>query len=737
MDLGGYCREVFGNSDLRALCPQKAIGEHYRSVFPTQIAEIFDQHLFEARTAGQVEVFRLTPTIGTVLRDLSIKIQDTADGGKLVLINEMRESQREHLQLAERERLLAEILSMMPDLITILDDQGYYREFVGNFSLAVDSVEEKLNTHYREHLPEGVAKGYEEDWAKAKETGEVVIRDLPLPTVKGMVPGEARVKVGENGKVLLLLRDITERKVIEDALAKSTEQLALILSLLPDLIIRMDKEGYYRDFRGNLDLMATRIEDSVGRHYREILSKEVADAFEVEFKQCIQGKLSQWDMRAITLSGKRIELEVHMRFDGSESVVLVLRDVTEKRAAEQAILEAKNAAERANTTKSNFLAAMSHELRTPMNGVLGIAQLLQESDLTLEQKEYVGVIMSSGLAMVDVVSDIMDLNRLEADSVKFLPRSFELEPMLQSLVRMFLSGAKAKKLALNLTLDPGIATNVESDPSLLKQALSNLIGNAVKFTDQGSVVLQVKLLASDEKTQRVRFEVVDTGIGIQKNVIPQIFDPFFQADSDSTRRYGGTGLGLTLVDKLVNTLGGKIEVESYPGQGSRFWFDLDMPVRIGGAESKEAAAKFPIPTPQERSRYKVLIVEDDRINQLVAMRILQLLGVGFGVASNGKEALDSLKQESFDLVLMDCLMPVMDGFEATREIRKLKQYSTIPIIALTAKTGPDVRRECLEQGMDDYLSKPVDVDLLRQFLDHYLHSKSRFLGGLFPELPPK
>ena len=388
-----------------------------------------------------------------------------------------------------------------------------------------------------------------------------------------------------------------------------------------------------------------------------------------------------------------------------------------------------NAAEAANLAKSTFLANMSHEIRTPLNGVLGMAELLQASALDQEQRRYCDAIATSGQLLHDLLGDVLDVAKIEAgrivmESVGFSPSKLALETADGFRE---LAGRKATVIATEF--DPLLPESVVGDPTRLRQVLSNLVGNAVKFTDGGRITLALRRLAPREGDGRawLHFSVRDNGIGMSAEVLEGLFQRFVQADSSTTRRYGGSGLGLAICRHLVELMGGAIHVDSAPGRGTSFSLELPFAPASAGALAASAPATAAAPAPVMDSapaaiplrETRVLVAEDNAVNQQVIGAMLRRLGMAVTLVEDGEQAVQALQGGRYDLVLMDCQMPVLDGFAAASRIRAAETRTRIPIIALTANALAEDRQRCLDAGMDDYLPKPVSIAGLSSMLSRW------------------
>jgi PAS domain S-box-containing protein len=515
-----------------------------------------------------------------------------------------------------------------------------------------------------------------------------------------------------------LQKEISERERAAEGLQESELRFRSLTQSAVDGIISADSEGNIISWNGGAEAI-------FGWEAGEALGQPLTIIMPPEYRDRHSAGVARHRLGAGGASlGKTLELE-GLRKDGSEFPVelslstwetrqgqffsAIVRDISERKRTESALELAKEAAEQANRTKSQFLASVSHEIRTPMNGVIGMTELLSATALSEDQRKYMAAIRSSANSLLHIINDILDLSKIEAGKLELEHTALHLPEMVQQIVYSASPAAEAKGLQIACSIAPQVPPLVLGDLVRLRQVLTNLVGNAIKFTDEGKV--EVRVTATGEAQagiQVIRFDVADTGIGIDTNLHEKIFESFCQADASTSRKYGGTGLGLSICKRLVEIMGGELELESTPGQGSTFGFSLELEVATGNnmpATQKQPAPAEPLPP------LRVLVAEDTLVNQQVFQAYLQSRGHTIETVENGYAALDLLRRQEFDLVLMDVEMPELDGVETTRMVRDPQQGArdpNIPIVAVTAHAILGDRERFLSAGMNGYVSKPIN-----------------------------
>lgn len=557
--------------------------------------------------------------------------------------------------------------------------------------------------------------------------------------------------VGLGGLVLGLivffpLRTLPIRSLrsLTEALTHSEKAYRQLVELSPDgIYINQDEKIVYINATGIRLFGAHTAADLLGTSFWDRLHPDSHDLVRQRLReiQATQTAVALVEENYVRLDGSVFPVDVAAApfvYQGRPALQVVFHDLTERKRVEGALAYARDAAEAANRAKSRFLANMSHEIRTPMNGVLGMAQLLtRQANLTKQQRHYLEVLQESGETLLRIIDEILDFSKIESGKLVLAEVEFDLRQQVGDALRLLIPQSQHKGLILFWQVAANVPGRFYGDPDRLRQILCNLVDNAIKFTRHGEIQVNVSVAgiekAASRRGDRVRllFRVRDSGIGIPDTAHAYLFQPFMQADDSASRSYGGTGLGLIIAKQIVELMGGEIGYENVPGGGAIFWFT----VRLASAFATAELGAVNQSGEREPLTGHVLLVEDNLVNALVAQAMLQSFGLEVSVAANGKEALAVWETRPFDAVLMDCQMPEMDGFEATRRIREREAATSnpsvmppIPIIALTANAFAEDRAQCLAVGMDDFLAKPFSRDDLYQRLRSWL-VRSRPVGG--------
>lgn len=528
--------------------------------------------------------------------------------------------------------------------------------------------------------------------------------------------------------VLAGARDITERKKAEQALRESERLYRLLADNVHDVIWTTDTELRPKYISPSvISLTGFEPHQAMALLYRSIiLESPLFDDFrKIPLKTGVVPL--HWEVELEKSNGSSIWIESIAsplwEGDGSfNGIIGVTRDITGRKEIMLELEAAKEQANRANRAKSEFLANMSHEIRTPMNGVLGTLQLLGLTPLSDEQRDLVETALKSGNSLLTIINDILDFSKIEAGKVTIRNELFSPRELLQSLISSFNAVVAGKKILFTISVTEAVPEKIVADPVRFRQILSNLLGNAVKFTEEGKIEIALDCRQKEDGLH-IHCSVTDTGIGIPTPESYDLFEPFSQLESSYRKKYKGTGLGLSIVKQLVTLMGGTVHIESRKNSGTRVAFDFSAQTNRC---SSQAVSSNPLicSTKFSKESYRILLVEDEPINQQIIRSILEKFGHGVTIANNGYEAIDMLRRDRFNCILMDIQMPEMDGIETTRKIRNSKEmamFSKIPIIALTAFAMTGDKEKCMQAGMNGYLSKPVNIDDLVRVLGEQLH----------------
>ncbi len=662
--------------------------------------------------------------LNTHLRRSEKKLQKT-----LLFSNNLME------RLRDRNTYFKALLQNATDVTAVVDAEGYFKYVTPSFfrltGFKPDEMADK--TVFDFVHPDEQTEALSSFQRNLEEDGRQSILRFRYRKIDGTymfmeAKGTNLLNEKNVQGIIINSRDISDRLHYEEQVQEKEKNIRTILDNNDNRIWLLDREYRLLDFNAAFaDDFAAYFGNPLQRNINifDLLPVEVHAEWRRRYKAAEDGATHSYTDQFALAQGERVfRITIYpIMEDGRlERITVFSKDITEQEQAEQALIEAKEKAEEATQAKAQFLSTMSHEIRTPMNAVIGMTHLLLQDTVTPDQAENLRILKFSAENLLVLINDILDFSKIEAGKISFESTPFNLPELVSDLKQSMMPAAREKNISLEVLQDTDLPDKVTGDSVRLSQILINLLSNAIKFTEKGGVKVQLTVLEDAPDASLIQFKVSDTGIGVPRHMQEAIFESFTQGSSDTTRRFGGTGLGLAITKRLLELQGSKIELESKEGEGSEFSFSLRF-------EKPDAAKK----NMQEQSRNnrlqefslrgkRILMVEDNPLNIFIGRKYLEKWGVDLQTAENGVQALEMLRQQTFDLILMDLQMPEMNGYEATRQIRRLEnpKIAKLPILAISAAVEQEVRQKALEAGFNDFVVKPFNPEKLLKQLSRYL-----------------
>ncbi|MFY0598540.1 MAG: PAS domain S-box protein [Cyclobacteriaceae bacterium] len=630
-------------------------------------------------------------------------------------------------QLKNSKYRYEELLKNVGDLIFELDENGFYTYVNATLEKATGYRSSELKEMrfteliYQPDLEELLQAALKRIKGKKKES----YNEFRIVTKTGEVRWVGQTtNFSYDGdrmvKIWAVARDIDEKKKIQESLSEQEVKYRLLSDNISDLICLHEPNGKYTFVSPSVkNLLGYDPQDLIGKDaYKYFHPEDVRHISENSHKHVLEGKdVPSIIFRLRKKNGEYIWAETYttpIKDSRGEVVALqtATRDISRLIEQQEALKEAKVRAESAVIEKSNFLSTMSHEIRTPLNAIIGIGNILSEENPSPTQLEYLKLLKFSGENLMNLVNNILDFSKIDESKIKLTSEPFNLTEMVSSTIDSLKLQAVESNVQLKLEISPLLPTTVVGDRMRMIQVLNNLVANAIKFANQTSVIVRVKSETIQNGNVKILFEVEDHGVGIPADKLERIFDRFVQASDNTTRQFGGSGLGLTISNKLIQLMGSKIEVVSEKDRGSKFFFKLSLPVSSTEARTYKKRNELTNLTSHD---INLLLVEDNEINRLIAMRFLKKWGVNANYAENGLLAVEAAKRSQYDIILMDLQMPVMDGYESSRLIREMDGYQSVPILALTASTEAHLNKQLMESSpIQGVISKPFSPDNLHK-----------------------